>query len=149
MCHRRSAALAAVSVLVFMRDGKNTGTRRHPVAMHEQKQFQQLYFGLLNKLIAASTPSKKMCPAPSVYCTGNLAGLLSRKSASEEQNQKAKGLGEVDVSSLVHSLLSQHIWCLRCPTAGRDSAGSASHPVTARLNPGIIFHGYFKGPGFR
>lgn len=64
--------------------------------MHEQKHYQQLYFELPIKVIAASTSSKKMFPAPSVYCTANLSGSLSRKSLSEEQKQKAKGLREVD-----------------------------------------------------
>lgn len=138
------------STLFFMRDGNKNRGRRHPVVMHKQKRYQRLCFGLLIKVIAASTSCKKMFPAPRFYCTGNLSGLLSRKTLPEEQNQKAKSLREVeDVTPRVHSLLPQHIGCHRCPTTGRDGAGSASHRVTARSRPWIIFNRYFKGLQFR
>lgn len=61
------------------------------VVMQEQKQYQPWYFGLLIKVTAASA-SCKMFPVPCIYCKGNLSGSLSRKTLSEEQNQKAKGL---------------------------------------------------------
>lgn len=84
------------SELVIMKDDKKNRGKMHSVVMHEQKHYQQLYFELPIKVTAASTSPKKMFPAPSVYCTGNLSGLLSRKSLSGEQNQKAKSLREVD-----------------------------------------------------
>lgn len=81
------------SALVFMRDGKKSRGRRQLVVMREQKQYQQLYFGLPIKIIAASTPCKKTFPVPSVYCTGNLSLLRSRKNTVRRAKFESKRFG--------------------------------------------------------
>lgn len=110
------------------------------VVMHEH---QQLYFGLLIKVTAASTSCKKMFHHPVFIALATYAVCSAEKHCQRSKIRKKK----VDVPSRVHSFFPS----MSNAGAAPQQAGlmQAAHPIAACSNPWIIFNRYFKGRAFR
>lgn len=109
---QRSAVLSAEKWVSFYEE--------KDLVMHEH---QQLYFGLLLKVTAASTSCKKMFHHPVFIALATYVVCSAEKHCQRSKIRKEK----VDVSSRVHSFFPTMSNAGGCPTAGKANAGSASH----------------------